>query len=107
MIFMFFLNFCCLMTLLRYLGVGAGAEARPVAGTGSEGAAGVGAGTGTEVEVGADTNIYIYTDLAFLWYLGWGMSPVDFWKRGEIISIASHNKIDAASLAVTDQLICT
>ena len=97
MVLIFFLKFCCIMTLLSYLGVGAGA--RPVARTGA------GAGTGVGIGVEADTNTCMNTDLAFLWYLGWDMSPVDFWK--EIISIADQNKIDPASLAVTDQLICT
>ena len=108
------------MTLLRYLGVGAGAGVRVRTGAGvgaGEGSgawagwgawavAGAGAGAGAGAEVGADkTHVWILT-WPYLWCFGWDMSPVDFWKRGEIILIAAKNKIDPASQAVTDQLIC-
>ena len=80
MVLIFFLNFSCLMTLLRYPEVRAGA--------------------------GADIIPVCILTLPSLWCFGWDMSPVDFWKRGGIIWIAAQNKIDSSSLAVTDQLIC-
>ena len=42
--FLFFLNFCCLINILRYIEAGAGA--------------GVGAGAGAETEGGADKDLY-------------------------------------------------
>ena len=62
MVLIFFLKFCCIVTLLSYLGEGAGA--RPVTRTGA------GAGTGVGIGVEADTNTCMNTDLAFLWYFG-------------------------------------
>ena len=55
--FNFFLNFCCLITLLKYLVVKAGAGA----GTGAGAGVGVGAGAGAGVEVGAEKK-HLYED---------------------------------------------
>ena len=66
--FHFFFQFCCLMTPLRYLGVGsgagAGAGARVGAGTGT------GAGAGTRVEVEAYKYTCMKTVLALFGVFG-------------------------------------
>ena len=47
------------------------------------------------------------TDFALSVVFGLRHVICGFLKKGEIISIAAQNKIDPASLAVTDQLICS
>ena len=65
--------------------------------------AGAGAGAGA----GADKNTCMKTDFALSVVFGLRHVICGFLKKGEIISIAAQNKIDPASLAVTDQLICS
>ena len=47
------------------------------------------------------------TDFALSVVFGLRHVICGFLKKGEIISIAAQNNIDPASLAVTDQLICS
>ena len=69
-----FLNFFCLVNLLRYLaGAGAGADKK---------------------------NLYIGWFALSVVSLGWDMSLVDLWKKGEIISI-STKKQHWSSLSVS------
>ena len=65
----FFLNFGCLMTLLRYLGVGAGAGARAGA------RAGAGAGAG------ADKNTCMNAELALFVVFGFRYVACGFLKK--------------------------
>ena len=89
-VFHFFLHLGYLINLLRYLGAGAGARAE----------AGAGAGAYMKKPV-------CRLNLPSLWCLGWRMSSINFWVKGEIISVWAKNKIGPAYLSVNAQLICS
>ena len=81
------------MTLLRYLGVRAGARPR------------VGAGAGADV--GANKNTCMNTDLTLFKVFRLRHVTFGFLKKRRNYFNCCKNKIDPASLAVTDQLICS